>query len=116
MESNNAIEIDNQKGFLLNNLDLKKSQNNSKSNLIIYFSTCLFCIVILFIFFSFTENKNHNFNLQPTNFNQVHLNIIKAIFPISDINSKTKLINEPKDKLNIKLIIDGEEKDFTTEY
>ena len=80
MESNNVIEIDNQKGSLLNNLDLKKSQNNSKFNLVIYFSSCLFCIVILFIFFSFTENKNHNFNLQPKNFNQVHLNIIKAIY------------------------------------
>jgi hypothetical protein len=100
----------------LNNLDLQRSQNISKSNLFIYFSANLFWTVILFIFFSFTENKNHNFNLQPKNFNQVHLNIIKAIFPISDINSKTKLINEPNDKLNVRLIIDGEEKDFDTEY
>ena len=42
MKINNAIEIDNQKGSLLNNLDLQRSQNISKSNLFIYFSANLF--------------------------------------------------------------------------
>ena len=42
MEINNAIEIDNQKGSLLNNLDLQRRQNISKSNLFIYFSANLF--------------------------------------------------------------------------
>ena len=116
METNNIIEINNQKGSLLNNLNLQKSQNISKTNLFIYFSACLFCTVILFMFFSFAENKKQDFNLQPKNFNQVHLNIIKAVFSISNINSKTKLINEPNDRLNINLIIDGEEKDFATEF
>ena len=48
--------------------------------------------------------------------NSIYLNEIKAIYYLNNNNSKTKIINNPNDELNIDLFINGEQNIFNTEY
>ena len=50
MENNNAIEINNQKGSLLNNLDLQRRQNISKSDLFIFLQIYFEQLYFLYFF------------------------------------------------------------------
>ena len=111
MEINEQFEI--KKDNLIT--DNKKEPLSLRKFLL--FSLILFTIIFLiFLFFNFSKEED-SFKKKSKQFkNDIYLNNIKAHFDINDINSPTKIINEPVDSLKIKLFIDGEEKDFNTFY
>ena len=72
-------------------------------------------VIIIVISVKSSNSSSNNENNEYNNNNDNYDNIIKAIFYTEDSNL-IKIINNPFDKLNIKLFIDGKEIDFVTEY
>ena len=115
MEVDNEIELKNNK--LIDNAKKTSSYNIITLSILLIINIILIISLIIAIA-SFTTEKDKTkkiFSPQMRN-NANYLNEIKAIYYINDVNSKVKIINEPNDALNIDLFINGEEKNFNTEY